>query len=116
MTEKTKKVFVGVAKAGIEVTKFVGELTIPILTCGVARAILPPGVNAVIQGGALVGGLLLGAVGADRVDKFLDESIESTIENAKDKAERVKRDIDILRDNDIKEETEENNIVNFKNE
>ena len=96
----TKEKVVGYLKAGGNIVRSCGAQA---LACGIVRAVLPPGVNAVVQGGVLLGGLLLGGFVGDKLSDYTEKEIDSTVKYFDETVERVKRDLATLRDKEDEE-------------
>lgn len=84
-----------------EVGKLAGTGTCQALICGIARAILPPQVNIVVQGAMLAGGLLVGGFVGECMNGYIEDKIDSTIENAEETVKEQKENIDQIK-KDIK--------------
>ena len=54
------------------------------LICGVARAILPPGVNVIVSGAITLGGTILGGFIGDQLTDYVDKQIDTMIEEGKE--------------------------------
>lgn len=105
MAEKPKKEnIIGAIKTGLGI---VGDYSTMMTVCGVVRAVLPPQASAVVQGVSLVGGLLLGSMLSGHVVKHVENCVDETVERIEDAKEQIERNIKILRDEDLKEKTEE---------
>lgn len=90
-----------------------GSKTVGYLICGggaemfingICRAILPPGVNAIVKGGVLLGGLLVGGCLGNVLSADLNKSIDETVEFCDDTISEIKRCVDVIQDKDEKEE------------
>ena len=87
-------------------TKVVGGVCIEMMSCGVLRAVLPPGVGLVVQTGALVGGLLLGGMLNEKMEPYVDRTIDETIDGYNQMASEVKRCLDVIQDKDLEKNEE----------
>lgn len=103
--KKTKEYYIQKAKG---VGALVCDVGAQALSCGVLRAILPPGVNAIAKGGICLGGVLLGGFLGEQMSGYLDRQIDSTAEDIQEMVETVKKDIDIITDKDLEKKSEEN--------
>jgi hypothetical protein len=61
------------------------------LICGVTRTILPPGVNKLTSGAMIIGGTILGGFIGDKLTDYVDDQIDSTVEDIENMAKRFKR-------------------------
>ena len=95
--EKKEKIIEKVKKVG-EIASSYGAYA---LTCGVVRAIIPPGVNAVVQAGICVGGLILSGFVGDKLTGYVNDKIDETVKEVNDISEEVKRCLDIIKDKDL---------------
>ena len=95
----------------VEVAKTIGSIVCSggaeAFICGIGRAILPPGVNAIVKGGMLVGGLLIGGYLGDKASEYVDGSIDKTVKECEDTAKEIKRCLDVLQDKDEEPEQTE---------
>ena len=98
--KKTAKVIGGVLKV-------VGNMTVNMMTCGVIRAVLPPGVNLFVQGGCLVGGLMLGDLLGTRLGKHIDDSIKESLDVAEEVRADFAKQLDVILNKDLEKEDSE---------
>ena len=70
------------------------------LICGVARAILPPGVNVIVSGAITLGGTILGGFIGDQLTDYVDKQIDTMIEEGKETVKQIKHDLDVIQDKD----------------
>lgn len=95
MTEEKKAKIVEKVKVAGE---FVSSGGAQALACGIVRAVLPPGLNVVVQGGVLLGGLMLGGFIGEKLNGYVERQIDQTINSIEETADRIKRDIAELQD------------------
>ena len=98
-----KKQVVGYLKAGGDLVASGGAQA---LACGLVRLVLPPGLSALAQGGMLVGGLILGGFVGDKLGGYVEEKIDETVKEFDKTVDRVKRDLDTLKDKENEENKE----------
>lgn len=94
----------------VEKIKVIGEIAsssgAQALACGICRAILPPGVNVVVKGGVLFGGLLLGGCIGEHLNDYMNRQIDSVVDIYDETAERIKEDIATIQKTSEEEHTE----------
>ena len=86
-----------------QAAEIVGSCGAYAFTCGVVRAIIPPGVNAIAQAGICVGGLILSGFVGDKLSDYMGDKIDQTAKEINDYVEEVKRCLDIITDKDLEE-------------
>lgn len=74
---------------------------------GLMRAVLPPGVNAIVKGGMLLGGMLVSNLVADKVSDSTDKQIDEAADKFGKKFSQVKHDLDVIREKDEEEKPNE---------
>ena len=104
MSKKEK--IVGYLKVGGDLVSTCGAQA---LACGLVRLVLPPGVHVVAKGGMLLGGMLLGGFIGEKLSDYTENSIDEAVKEFDESMERIRRDLDTLKDKDIKEENEPKN-------
>ena len=77
------------------------------LACGLIRVVLPPGVNAAVQGAMILGGTLLGSFIGDKLSVYVGEQIDQTVSDFEETAKRFKHDTDVILDKDLEDKAEE---------
>ena len=92
-----------VVKDGV---KFVIYSSTGALGCGIMRALVPPGVNAIVKGGMLLGGFFLSEFMSDKISEHADKQIDGIVDNVKESIDQAKRDLDVLQDKDIEKNDE----------
>jgi len=100
----TKEQVIDIAKTLGGVASSGGSIA---LACGIIRAVLPPGVNVVVQGAMIVGGTILGSFVGDKLTDYVEEQIDQMVEQVDETAKQVKHDLDVIRDKDLIENPEE---------
>lgn len=73
---------------------------------GLMRAVLPPGVNAVVKGGMLLGGMLVSSLVASKVSEATDQCIDKSTEEFGKKVSKMKHDLDVIREKQNENESE----------
>ena len=92
--KRTEEIIENVKKVG----KFVCSSCVGAAVCGIGRAVLPPGVNAVVKGSMLVGGLLIGGLLGEQVDAYVDRQVDQTVKEVKDISSEIKHNVAVLKD------------------
>lgn len=85
--------------------RFVCSSSIGAVVCGIGRAVLPPGVNAIVKSGMLIGGLLIGGMIGEQVDTYVDKQIDKAVKSTEEISSEIKKNIEIIREKE-KETTE----------
>ena len=83
------------------------------LICGVARAILPPGVNVIVSGAITLGGTILGGFIGDQLTDYVDKQIDTMIEEGKETVKQIKHDLDVIQDKDTNKNNPKEELVGF---
>ena len=104
MTESDKNALMKNFEFAKDFWKVVGELSTTMFVCGIARAVLPPQVNLIVKGGALIGGFLLSGIANQKVDQFIDEAGDDLVKFVEETHDEIKRCVDVIQDKDIEEE------------
>lgn len=108
-----KKDAVGKAKLIAEIVSTEGA---QMLACGLCRLVLPPQVNAVVKGGMLVGGWLLGGCLGEHMKGYLNRQIDDVAEYVEESVKRVKENIAIIQKESEETETEKTDQTDQTNE
>lgn len=75
--------------------------------CGLMRAVLPPGVHAVVKGGMFLGGYMISGLLAGKVSNAKDQAIDAAADEFEKKVSKIKHDLDVIREKQTNENESE---------